>query len=83
MDPIETAIAAMADGRAVIVVDDEGRENEGDLIFAAEKATDLVRKHGVRGTKPEVRVQEQSEGRLPTPLESLPLRREAAAEGQG
>ena len=39
MDPIETAIAAMADGRAVIVVDDEGRENEGDLIFAAEKAT--------------------------------------------
>ncbi|HEX8627953.1 MAG TPA: 3,4-dihydroxy-2-butanone-4-phosphate synthase, partial [Catenuloplanes sp.] len=38
-DAVEQAIAAMADGRAVIVVDDEDRENEGDLIFAAEKAT--------------------------------------------
>jgi 3,4-dihydroxy 2-butanone 4-phosphate synthase/GTP cyclohydrolase II len=39
LDPIEKAIEAMAAGRAVIVVDDEDRENEGDLIFAAEKAT--------------------------------------------
>ncbi|GLZ75241.1 riboflavin biosynthesis protein RibBA [Actinorhabdospora filicis] len=39
LDPIEDAIAAIAEGRAVIVVDDEDRENEGDLIFAAEKAT--------------------------------------------
>ncbi len=39
MDPIDEAIKAIADGCAVIVVDDEGRENEGDLIFAAEKAT--------------------------------------------
>src|SRR6201991_5055154 len=36
---IERAVAAIADGRPVIVVDDEDRENEGDLIFAAEKAT--------------------------------------------
>ncbi|CCH33539.1 bifunctional 3,4-dihydroxy-2-butanone-4-phosphate synthase/GTP cyclohydrolase II [Actinosynnema sp. NPDC047251] len=36
---IERAIAAVAEGRAVVVVDDEDRENEGDLIFAAEKAT--------------------------------------------
>jgi 3,4-dihydroxy 2-butanone 4-phosphate synthase/GTP cyclohydrolase II len=36
---IEQAVAAIAEGRAVIVVDDEDRENEGDLIFAAEKAT--------------------------------------------
>ena len=36
---IERALAAIADGRPVIVVDDEERENEGDLIFAAEKAT--------------------------------------------
>ncbi|HLL68413.1 MAG TPA: bifunctional 3,4-dihydroxy-2-butanone-4-phosphate synthase/GTP cyclohydrolase II [Micromonosporaceae bacterium] len=41
--PIEQAIKDMAAGRAVIVVDDEDRENEGDLIFAAELATpDLV-----------------------------------------
>jgi 3,4-dihydroxy 2-butanone 4-phosphate synthase / GTP cyclohydrolase II len=38
-DEIERAVADIAAGRAVIVVDDEDRENEGDLIFAAEKAT--------------------------------------------
>ena len=36
---IEQAIADIATGRPVIVVDDEDRENEGDLIFAAELAT--------------------------------------------
>ena len=36
---IEEAIEAIRNGRMVIVVDDEDRENEGDLIFAAEKAT--------------------------------------------
>ncbi|HKS46765.1 MAG TPA: bifunctional 3,4-dihydroxy-2-butanone-4-phosphate synthase/GTP cyclohydrolase II [Amycolatopsis sp.] len=39
MAGIERAIADIAAGRPVIVVDDEDRENEGDLIFAAEKAT--------------------------------------------
>ncbi len=38
-DAVETAIEAIADGRVVIVTDDVDRENEGDLIFAAEKAT--------------------------------------------
>src|SRR4051794_8207901 len=33
------AIEEIRAGRPVIVVDDAGRENEGDLIFAAEKAT--------------------------------------------
>lgn len=42
-DDIDSALLAIAAGRPVIVVDDEDRENEGDLIFAAEKATpDLV-----------------------------------------
>jgi 3,4-dihydroxy 2-butanone 4-phosphate synthase/GTP cyclohydrolase II len=36
---IERAIADIAVGKAVVVVDDEDRENEGVLIFAAEKAT--------------------------------------------
>ena len=40
MDPIDEAIKAIADGQAIIVVDDEGRENEGDLIFAAELSGD-------------------------------------------
>jgi 3,4-dihydroxy 2-butanone 4-phosphate synthase / GTP cyclohydrolase II len=36
---IEDAIAAIRDGKLVIVVDDEDRENEGDLTIAAEKIT--------------------------------------------
>jgi 3,4-dihydroxy 2-butanone 4-phosphate synthase/GTP cyclohydrolase II len=39
MHSVEDAIAAIKAGRPVIVVDDEDRENEGDLIFAAELAT--------------------------------------------
>jgi 3,4-dihydroxy 2-butanone 4-phosphate synthase / GTP cyclohydrolase II len=39
LDPIERAIADIRAGKAVVVVDDEDRENEGDLIFAAAKAT--------------------------------------------
>ncbi len=37
--PIEQALADIAAGKAVVVVDDEDRENEGDLIFAAEMVT--------------------------------------------
>jgi 3,4-dihydroxy 2-butanone 4-phosphate synthase/GTP cyclohydrolase II len=36
---IDRAVADIAAGRPVVVVDDEDRENEGDLIFAAELAT--------------------------------------------
>ncbi len=39
LDSVEEAIADIAAGKAVVVVDDEDRENEGDLIFAASKAT--------------------------------------------
>lgn len=38
-DSIEDAIREIAEGRMVIVVDDEDRENEGDFIMAAEKVT--------------------------------------------
>jgi 3,4-dihydroxy 2-butanone 4-phosphate synthase / GTP cyclohydrolase II len=38
-ESIERAVKDIAAGRPVIVVDDEDRENEGDLIFAAEHAT--------------------------------------------
>ncbi|MGD9795166.1 MAG: 3,4-dihydroxy-2-butanone-4-phosphate synthase, partial [Acidimicrobiia bacterium] len=38
-DPIEDAIAAVARGEIVVVADDEDRENEGDLILAADAAT--------------------------------------------
>jgi 3,4-dihydroxy 2-butanone 4-phosphate synthase/GTP cyclohydrolase II len=36
---IEEAIQEIQDGRIVIIVDDEDRENEGDLMIAAEKVT--------------------------------------------
>lgn len=39
LDRIEDAIAAIRDGKIIIVVDDEDRENEGDMICAAEKTT--------------------------------------------
>lgn len=42
MDPFDTIEAALADiaaGKPVIVVDDEDRENEGDLVMAASTAT--------------------------------------------
>ncbi|AXT85299.1 bifunctional 3,4-dihydroxy-2-butanone-4-phosphate synthase/GTP cyclohydrolase II [Aeromicrobium sp. A1-2] len=39
LDSIERAVADFRDGKAIVVVDDEGRENEGDIIFAASKAT--------------------------------------------
>lgn len=38
-DSIERAVADVAAGKAVVVVDDQDRENEGDLVFAAEKST--------------------------------------------
>ncbi|MFE9460176.1 bifunctional 3,4-dihydroxy-2-butanone-4-phosphate synthase/GTP cyclohydrolase II [Streptomyces californicus] len=39
LDPVEQAVRDIAAGRPVVVVDDEDRENEGDLVIAAEKAT--------------------------------------------
>ncbi len=39
LDTIERALADIAAGKAVVVVDDEDRENEGDVIFAAELAS--------------------------------------------
>lgn len=37
---VEAAIDALKKGRGIMVVDNEGRENEGDLIYAAETVTD-------------------------------------------
>lgn len=39
LDSIESAIAAIANGECIIVVDDADRENEGDLVMAASKAS--------------------------------------------
>jgi 3,4-dihydroxy 2-butanone 4-phosphate synthase / GTP cyclohydrolase II len=48
--PIAEAVEAIRDGRMIIVVDDEDRENEGDLTVAAEKVTpdiiNFMARHG-------------------------------------
>ena len=38
-DPLEDALAAFARGEFLVVMDDEGRENEGDLIIAASECS--------------------------------------------
>lgn len=38
-DSMEDALEAFARGEFLVVMDDESRENEGDLIIAAEKVT--------------------------------------------
>ncbi|MEM9132080.1 MAG: bifunctional 3,4-dihydroxy-2-butanone-4-phosphate synthase/GTP cyclohydrolase II [Actinomycetota bacterium] len=50
LDPVEDAIAAIGRGEVVVVVDDEDRENEGDLIMAAEHATEEAMAFFVRYT---------------------------------
>ena len=40
---IDEAVAAIRDGQMIIVVDDEDRENEGDLTIAAEKVSEKGR----------------------------------------
>ena len=39
LSPIPDALAALRAGRPVLVADDEGRENEGDIILSAQLAT--------------------------------------------
>ena len=50
LDPIERAIDDIRAGKAVVVVDDPGRENEGDLVFAASKATPELLAFAIRHT---------------------------------
>jgi len=48
LDTVEDAVADIAAGKAVVVVDDEDRENEGDLIFAASKSTPALMAFTIR-----------------------------------
>jgi 3,4-dihydroxy 2-butanone 4-phosphate synthase/GTP cyclohydrolase II len=50
LDSVERAAADIAAGRSVVVVDDEDRENEGDLVFAAGKATPALLGFMIRWT---------------------------------
>ena len=50
LDSVEQAVADIAAGKAVVVVDDEDRENEGDLIFAASRSTPALMAFTIRHT---------------------------------
>src|SRR5499427_3671226 len=50
LDEVTRAVADIAAGRPVIVVDDADRENEGDVIFAASKATPALLAFAIRHT---------------------------------
>ena len=39
LDPFEEVLEDVRSGKTIVMVDDEDRENEGDLMVAAEKAT--------------------------------------------
>ena len=64
-DPVERAIDDIGEGRAVVVVDDEDRENEGDIVFAACKATSELVAFTIRYTS----------GVVCVPMEGLALDR--------
>src|SRR5258708_10610954 len=70
LDDVRRAIADIAAGRAVIVVDDADRENEGDIIFAASKATPALLAFTIRHTSGVICVPMLGEelDRLPLPL---------------
>ena len=67
LNTIEEAIEDFKEGKFIIVVDDEDRENEGDLIIAAEfhaqkRERRLVRAHydlTLRGVRPPTSSQQQ------------------------
>jgi len=71
LDSIEAAIVDIAAGKAIIVVDDEHRENEGDLVFAAAKATSELLGFTIRYTSGVVCV--PMEGRELDRLELPPM----------
>src|SRR3989344_8944399 len=39
IEAVQTAIQALKDGKMILLMDDKARENEGDLVIAAEKVT--------------------------------------------
>ena len=73
LDSIQRAVADIAAGRPVIVVDDADRENEGDLVFAAAKATPQLLAFTIRHTSGVVCV--PMEGRELDRLELPPMTR--------
>jgi 3,4-dihydroxy 2-butanone 4-phosphate synthase/GTP cyclohydrolase II len=76
LDRVNAALDEIRAGRMIILVDDEDRENEGDLCFAAEKVTpeavNFMAKHG-RGLIC-LALDEDQIGRLELPMMTVPGR---------
>ena len=57
LSPVPELVAELAAGRMVILVDEEDRENEGDLVLAADhvsaEAINFMAKHGARPDLPD------------------------------
>jgi 3,4-dihydroxy 2-butanone 4-phosphate synthase/GTP cyclohydrolase II len=72
-DPVEEVLEALRQGQTVIVTDDANRENEGDLILAAEKATPEALSFMIRYTSGVICVPMQGNDldRLDLPLMTL------------
>src|ERR1700730_5939760 len=72
-DPIEEVLEELRQGKAVIVTDDAQRENEGDLILAAEKATPELINFMIRYTSGVIFVPMEGEDldRLDLPLMTI------------
>jgi 3,4-dihydroxy 2-butanone 4-phosphate synthase / GTP cyclohydrolase II len=72
-DPVQEVLEALCQGQTVIVTDDANRENEGDLILAAEKATPEALSFMIRYTSGVICVpmQGQDLDRLDLPLMTL------------
>ncbi|MDQ3663305.1 MAG: 3,4-dihydroxy-2-butanone-4-phosphate synthase, partial [Actinomycetota bacterium] len=70
LDSVERAVADVRAGKAVVVVDAEDREDEGDLVFAASKATSDLLTFTIRWTSGVVCVPVEGEvlDRLAIPL---------------
>ncbi|MBA3720735.1 MAG: 3,4-dihydroxy-2-butanone-4-phosphate synthase, partial [Nocardioidaceae bacterium] len=70
LDSVERAVADVRAGKAVVVVDAEDREDEGDLVFAASKATSDLLAFTIRWTSGVVCVPVEGEvlDRLAIPL---------------
>ncbi len=65
LDSVDRAVADIAAGKAVVVVDDEDRENEGDLVFAASRSTPELMAFTIR----------YSSGVICAPMEAVTLDR--------
>src|SRR3569833_2961757 len=73
LNSIEEILADLRAGRMVVIMDDEDRENEGDLIMAAERATSVAVAFMIRYTSGIICVPMEEEGLIRLDLPQMVL----------